>query len=73
MIGLKVSALLAIVIGLGGCVLPFDDGRGRSYNRAGYYDKTNAAWRDAQRGDDARYGDTQRFEQRGTRHHFDNR
>jgi hypothetical protein len=71
MIGLKISALL-VIAGLGGCVLPFDDGRGRSYNRAGYYDRTNADWREAQRRDERRYDD-HRIEQRGERHRFDNR
>ena len=68
MIGLKISALL-VVVGLGGCVLPFDDGRSRSYNRAGYYDRTNADWRDAQRRDDQWHHNDQRF----GRHRFDNR
>jgi hypothetical protein len=72
MIGLKISALLAIVVGLGGCVLPFEGDGGRSYNRAGYYDKVNSAWRDAQRRDERRYDD-HRIEQRGERHRFDNR
>jgi DNA end-binding protein Ku len=44
MIGLKISVLVAVVVGLSGCY----DVR-RSYNQAGYSDKINAAWRDAQR------------------------
>jgi hypothetical protein len=67
MIGLRISALLVVVAGLGGCVVPYDDGREGNYYRSGYSNNAGPSWRDDPQRYERRRYDEQRFGPYGER------
>jgi len=73
MIGLKLPALFVVVVGLGGCVIPFEDGRMVNERRSGEYNDAGSARRDEPQRYERRQFEDQPFEERGERQRLQQR